>query len=328
MATSLANCIQCVVILVGICLAVGCNRGERAGTQLLHPVLRPAQRLVPARYFSDSKAIELCTAIQKGQFESIEAMLDKGVEVNALGKDNVTPLLWATLTGDVDTFQHLIQRGANPNIRLTGDLAEARLIRSGDSVTTIVAQDRTSERFEWVMKHGGDATITAHDGEPLLFAITRGAGPEAEHRASIALSAGADARAIYQGSTLPIEAVTWYGQYRLAKFYLERGADKDVYLRDELPRLAHIVLSRAKREGMPPGSQALIDYLRAAGDDLVQAKTDNERWSNLSFYPPEVVGKKIAEDVKARKERELAAKGIQNNPPGVANGLKEAQNRP
>ncbi len=190
---------------------------------------------------------------------------------------------------------------------------------------TIVSQDRTSERFELAMKHGGNASITAHDGEPLLFVITRAAGPEAEHRAAIALSAGADVRALYKGSTLPMEAVAWYGQYRLAQFYLERGADKDVYLRDELQRLAHIVLSTAKREGMPAASQDLIDYLKAVGDDLDQAEVDNKRWSSENIYPPEIIGKKTKEEIKARKERELAAQGIQNKPAVVDEASNERE---
>ncbi len=98
-----------LVMLVGICLATGCNQRQGTDAQLLHPMLRPAQRLLPERYFTDPAVIDLCTAIQNRQVASIAAMLDRGVDVNALGKDGMTPLLWAVLTSDVDIFRLLIQ---------------------------------------------------------------------------------------------------------------------------------------------------------------------------------------------------------------------------
>jgi uncharacterized protein len=46
-------------------------------------------------YFTDEKAIALCHAIEAEDLEEMDRLVAAGVDVNAKGKGNMTPLLWA-----------------------------------------------------------------------------------------------------------------------------------------------------------------------------------------------------------------------------------------
>jgi hypothetical protein len=46
-------------------------------------------------FFTDLKVIELCRAIEKEDLILIDKLIAEGTDVNAKGKDNMTPLLWA-----------------------------------------------------------------------------------------------------------------------------------------------------------------------------------------------------------------------------------------
>jgi uncharacterized protein len=56
-------------------------------------------------------------AVRQGSWESVEMLLDAGVDINEpSGGDHSTPLLIATINGHWDLAKHLLERGADPNI--------------------------------------------------------------------------------------------------------------------------------------------------------------------------------------------------------------------
>ena len=46
-------------------------------------------------YFTDRKVIALCRAIEANDLAEMERVVKAGADVNAQGKDKMTPLLWA-----------------------------------------------------------------------------------------------------------------------------------------------------------------------------------------------------------------------------------------
>jgi hypothetical protein len=50
---------------------------------------------VAEKYFDDPKVIELCLAIEANDLNAMQKAIDNGANVKALGKDKMTPLLWA-----------------------------------------------------------------------------------------------------------------------------------------------------------------------------------------------------------------------------------------
>ena len=55
-------------------------------------------------------------AVRQGSVEAVDALLDKGADVNAVSADHTTALMLATINGRFDLARHLLERGADPRI--------------------------------------------------------------------------------------------------------------------------------------------------------------------------------------------------------------------
>jgi ankyrin repeat protein len=55
-------------------------------------------------------------AVRQGNVEAVDALLDKGADVNGVSADNTTPLMLATINGRFDLAMRLLERGADPTI--------------------------------------------------------------------------------------------------------------------------------------------------------------------------------------------------------------------
>ena len=60
---------------------------------------------------------ELLKAAQTGPTATIEALLDKGADINTKDDDSLTPLIWAAEYGHIDIVQKLLNRGADIKIK-------------------------------------------------------------------------------------------------------------------------------------------------------------------------------------------------------------------
>ena len=67
--------------------------------------------------FSSAREVAFAEAAARGQTGWLKELLDQGVDVNARGKDGVTPLLWALAQGGKPGFKYLLEHGANPNLQ-------------------------------------------------------------------------------------------------------------------------------------------------------------------------------------------------------------------
>jgi ankyrin repeat protein len=60
----------------------------------------------------------LCKAIEENDVGEIDRLVAAGADVNAKGKENMTPLLWAFPDDKPERFKKLLELGADPNARL------------------------------------------------------------------------------------------------------------------------------------------------------------------------------------------------------------------
>jgi ankyrin repeat protein len=58
----------------------------------------------------------LLYAVRQGNVEAVDALLDKGADIDQASADNTTPLMLATINGRFDLAMHLLERGANPTV--------------------------------------------------------------------------------------------------------------------------------------------------------------------------------------------------------------------
>jgi uncharacterized protein len=101
-------------------------------------------------FFKDPKVVALCLAAGKGDVETVDRLVTDRVDVNARGKDGMTPLLWAMWAKSKRGFLCLLEHGADPNIQLD----------DGDSVTSYAAAAANdSEWLEVILKHGANPNL-------------------------------------------------------------------------------------------------------------------------------------------------------------------------
>jgi ankyrin repeat protein len=300
---------------MGIILLLGCGRS-------------PLDRSWHARcdwnaeeYFDDPLVIALCKAIEENDTAEIDRLVAAGADVNALGKGNMTPLLWAYPDNKLERFKRLLEHGADPNVVFESEFNTRQGIRPGDSITHMVCKSSFPGYFEAVFDHGGDPNLVKSGrgmiaATPLFTVITEGGGDW--HKIQRLIDLGADLNYISGGeATPPMQATSWGGQYDLALKLLEAGADPSIYKSpDSNSKLVHLLIYEKERRGSlwSPEQKAdferLVEWLEDHGESYDAAKQDVERWHTWSLSRGEF-RRNMAAEVAERKRREAREQGQQ-----------------
>jgi ankyrin repeat protein len=263
-------------------------------------------------YFTDPQVIALCRAIEANDLAEMGRLVKAGADVNAQGKDKMTPLLWAFPDNHLPRFKWLLEHGANPNVVVEGEFNTRQTISRGDSVTHMACKTSLPGYFKAVFDHGGDPNIR-HTGPlgfsqtPLFAVITRGDGDKAAQIRRL-IDLGADMNALSNGGTPAMQAVSWFGQYELALMMLEAGANFRTYDESDIQRLIHIVADQERRLGQyTPEQKAkfheLVKWLEDHGESYEAAKADIARWDSWSGA---TFRRKMDAEIAERKAREKA----------------------
>ena len=92
------------------------------GTSLLLSLLTACHFLpnegkyMKAGLFFEPNMVQLLTSIQKNDISTAKQLIAQGVELDVLGEEGITPLLWLiTQTNDLKATQRALDLGANPN---------------------------------------------------------------------------------------------------------------------------------------------------------------------------------------------------------------------
>ena len=272
-------------------------------------------------YFTDPKVIMLCRAIEANDLAEMERLVKAGADVNAQGRDKMTPLLWAFPDNHLPRFKWLLEHGANPNVVVESDFNTRGNIRPGDSVTHMACETSFPGYFDAVFDNGGDPNQpcvrplglgNAIYNDPPLVSVIGALGRKQDEKLKqlkrlIAL--GADMNALDPLATPVMDAVGWPGQFDLALTMLEAGADFRTYMHNESTRLIHIVVMQEDRlDEYTPEQRAkfheLVKWLEDRGESYAEAKADIERWDSWSGA---TFREKMDAEIAERKAREKAA---------------------
>jgi uncharacterized protein len=184
-------------------------------------------------YFTDPGVLSLCKAIEKRDLEEIDRLVKSGVDVNAKGRGNMTPLLWAFPMGEA-VFKKMLELGGDPNVKLTEN---TMVLNKGKSVTfasvelvdgLIYSQyfyDVPMDNYlKLVLEHGGNPNQEDLDGKTQLFTAVN-YFPHAARKIAELIRFGADLNHTdHQGYTANYEAACG-GRYGSALTLFEAGAD-------------------------------------------------------------------------------------------------------
>jgi ankyrin repeat protein len=145
---------------------------------------RDIDKLPADSVFRDDRVRTLVVAAEAGDVDKINTLAKDGVDVNARGKYNVTPLLRSIQKKNKEGFEALLKLGADPNV----------LDNNGDAVMNLAAEEEDSIWLRQALAHKGNPNLvntgaTYFTGRtPLFFAIYR----DRPENVKLLIEAGAD----------------------------------------------------------------------------------------------------------------------------------------
>jgi len=156
----------------------------------------------------------LLEAVESGAHAAAMRLLSaKGANVNSVGADGATPVMYAAANNDLELVRALIKAGANVKLTSqfgTSALTEAAIIGSAPVISAL-------------LKAGADPNYKTPDGETPLMAAARSGKVDA---AAQLVDAGADINAKETwGGQSPLMWAAAQGQADMVKFLASQGAN-------------------------------------------------------------------------------------------------------
>jgi ankyrin repeat protein len=202
---------------------------------VIHNKPQIAKILLEAGADPNSKHV-LVKASETGQNDIVDALLDRGADIEAVGRNGERPLRQAVLGDRLETVKLLLHRGAQVNAQAgtssspimtalfnTGTEILNVLIDAGADIRPPVlhrACERHALAAQLLVEKGAD--VNARDGNdmtPLQAAVRMGK----EDVVHLLLDAGADVNAVGHGGTALGEAAK-FGRNAIVQLLLEKGA--------------------------------------------------------------------------------------------------------
>lgn len=282
-------------------------------------------------YFEDVEVIALCHAIEENNVEEMERLIADGANVKAVGKDGMTPLLWAFPENKFERFECLLKHGADANIFFEsnfgvvsqpfhpypqgGRLFEDRGCHAGQSVTHLACRSPAIEYMKSVLKYKGDPNLVdKKTGEAPLNIVLSRYTTDVRARVELLVTKGADLnRYCKYHLTFPAMQAVKRNQFATALWMLKSGADPKLYQPNGLRKLVHFVVRSERHfpssnERIGKDYHALVAWLEQHGESLEQAREDEKLWTEK--LDPRLAGsaiyEKIREEIIAKRKAKQA----------------------
>lgn len=254
-------------------------------------------------FFDDPKVVALCKAIEADDLGAMEAAVAAGADINAVGRDGMTPLLWAFPDHKVERFEWLLINGADPNICWTGDfgLGKNFVYRRGKSVMYLAFETQWPEYWRLVLDHGGDPNLSCdNQNSPLVHVAMEGWVPGKDDRLKALVDAGADINAARSTEDTPLIRAAAHGLYDRAEQLIQMGADIEAYQEDLNRQLVHYLVwqqqgAKRLRPGQEEAFLRVVKLVERHGVDFEKARQDIKRWESWA-------GKSRAEKKRLREQ--------------------------
>jgi ankyrin repeat protein len=167
--------------------------------------------------FPDPQAAALVEAAERGDLEQLDAAIRSGANVNAVGKQGVTPLIWVLGTRNKQATERLLQAGANPNHKGFGGADE--------SAMSLAAGGNDPALLELLLKHRGDPNIIGPRNRPVLHIAALG---DRRENMQVLLKYGADINIHTQDRRTAGDVAAAMGNFDQVAYLLEQGLSYDL----------------------------------------------------------------------------------------------------
>lgn len=190
---------------------------------------------------SEERALSgaLLKAALEGDLSAARDLIERGADVNSIfnksqGED-VTPLFFASVRGNLDVVELLLEHGAHPD----------RGYAKNASALGYAAGQGHADVAEALLKAGADPNRTAeHVSAPLGFALQN----ESPDLVAILLEGGADPNQVFSPEDQripPLAAAAASNRHDAVHLLLEAGAEVDAEDKDNMTALAYTALNGA-----------------------------------------------------------------------------------
>jgi hypothetical protein len=166
--------------------------------------------------FDDPLTGEMVYQAVKGHDARVAALIDQGADVNAVGRDEATPLLWVLASGHLDTAELLLRKGADPNYRM----------RSGASLLAMAAGGDSVRRLRLLLDYGGNPNARAQFGRPITIHAVRQFRLD---NLKLLIDRGADVNAhTPDGESSAATCAAAFNQFSMVEYLLGKGYRHDL----------------------------------------------------------------------------------------------------
>jgi len=173
---------------------------------------RGMQNIDYTNYYTDPHEKQFIKAVMTGDTTSIKQLAAQGVNLNAVGSYENTPLRIAIKLGQKRAVKSLLELGVSPNFRTPEGVAAAKVA---------VTFQRNPEFLKMLFEYGLNPNLKSEDVPLIFFALTEGNWPHYD----MLLAKGADINSRNEdGSSLLLDLVMQL-EYDRAKDILLKGAD-------------------------------------------------------------------------------------------------------
>ncbi len=260
-------------------------------------------------YFQDPKVIALCKAIEADDVKEMERLIASGSDPNAVGKDGMTPLLWAFPDAKIERFECLLNHGADPNKVFDSDFGvEHKSLHpsspgatsifndgchAGETMVHLASRAPRIDYLKLVVKHGGDVnSVDKKTGETPLDIVLDRYFTDAKERVELLLKHHADLNHYCPWvRAYPAMRAVQEDRYDIALLLLESGANPHLYQPDGERKVIHYVLvakvhsrqytTEDFQKEWDEKLRPLVDWLAQHGETLEQAEKDEEKWAQM-----------------------------------------------
>jgi hypothetical protein len=262
-----------IVLMLG--LMTGCAPG----------VFNKGSGLTANEAFSDNTSVAtMVEAVRSGHFDEAESLINTGANVNAIGKDGISPLLWVMFEtlGDLSKTEFMLKAGADPNYLPAGGDGD-------ESAMFFATGGNRPEYLKLLLRYKGNPNLTGRKGNPLLEVAVM---QRRKKQIQILLDAGADINnAGPRGLDSAPETAWAIGWAEIVPYFLERGYNHNL---DGLARTVQNVVHRPSPE-FQKVKETVIAMLRERG---------------VAYPPVPVENKQALEYMKSLREQDPRFKNL------------------
>lgn len=227
-----------VFIIVMLSVVSSCAAGQKVGG------------MTPQQAFSDPLVAELVVAATQNDFQKVDEKVQAGADVNTIGADGVTPLIWQVYLRNVRGAEKLLKLGANPNYR--GEKLHASPLYLAVGASRV-------DLLDVLLRYKGDPNLIGPNGDSLL------------HQAVIEFCEAcvrllvenyhANVNVQCDNGDTPAKVAVAMGRFDLVAYFLQKGLNNNL---QDLALSVQIRQVPAESDAMKHKVQ-VIDMLKARG---------------------------------------------------------------